>query len=458
MVTTSSTPRRSLSRVGPSMNSAPAAALAARSSGSRSGRRQRDRAGAQGHRGDGAQIELALGADVPQPGAEGHGDGEAGEDQGRGAGQRLAEREPGAEAGHRHLPVGAGEVGAGERAAAPRPAPGPPRSPAAGAAGLQPGRRMGAGLKPHAAACPVISRPSSRTVTPEVGMRGAQPAAMHDGDPVGKAQELVQVLGDQDDGRHRGGARRAGGHGRRPPHRRRGRGSAGRPGSGAGRAPARGRAAASGCCRRRAGRPAGPAPRSARRRPRSGARACCGQPAAAQEAQALAGRAAAGLEHEVLGRSAGRRRRPRRGGPPGCGRRRRATTAAGPPAGQGWPTEPHLAGASAGARPASRPASARWPLPETPAMPTISWAWTVRSTPAMPAPPRPGTVDAAQLEDRPARLLGVAPAAGCTGRPTIASAIAAGLVPRDRELGHLAAGAQHGDAPAQRASPRRACG
>ena len=30
-------------------------------------------------------------------------------------------------------------------------------------------------------------------------MRGAQSAAMHDGDPVGKAQQLVQVLGDQHD-------------------------------------------------------------------------------------------------------------------------------------------------------------------------------------------------------------------------------------------------------------------
>ncbi len=67
---------------------------------------------------------------------------------------------------------------------------------------------------------------------------------------------------------------------------------------------------------------AGPGPRSARRRSLIRARACCGQPAAAQEAQALECRAAAGLEHQVLGRSAARRPRPRPGGPPVCARRR----------------------------------------------------------------------------------------------------------------------------------------
>ena len=93
VVTTSSTPKRTLRSAGPRRSSA---AGGDRGEGDqRQEERRRAAARAPVPSSDGDQragVELRLGADVPEPGAEGDGDGEAGEDQRRGAVQRLEER------------------------------------------------------------------------------------------------------------------------------------------------------------------------------------------------------------------------------------------------------------------------------------------------------------------------------------------------------------------------------
>jgi hypothetical protein len=66
VVTTSSTARRSRSRVGPSITSAPAAAPASRTSGTRSAGGPSTRPSTHRDRGQRPGVELALGADVPQ--------------------------------------------------------------------------------------------------------------------------------------------------------------------------------------------------------------------------------------------------------------------------------------------------------------------------------------------------------------------------------------------------------
>ena len=65
--------------------------------------------------GERANEELALGADIPEARAEGDGGGEAGQDQRRGAGQRLGNREPRAEGADEHAPIGFEHRRAGER-------------------------------------------------------------------------------------------------------------------------------------------------------------------------------------------------------------------------------------------------------------------------------------------------------------------------------------------------------
>jgi hypothetical protein len=65
--------------------------------------------------GHGAQQELALGADVPELGPEGDGDGEAGQHQGRRLDDGLDQVELAVErAGEEHR-VGLDDVGAGQR-------------------------------------------------------------------------------------------------------------------------------------------------------------------------------------------------------------------------------------------------------------------------------------------------------------------------------------------------------
>ena len=79
--------------------------------------RQGDDAAAQDDGGQRPGIELALAADVPELGPEGDGGGKAGEDQGRGAGQGLGQREDGADRALHEPGVGRehGRTGPGER-------------------------------------------------------------------------------------------------------------------------------------------------------------------------------------------------------------------------------------------------------------------------------------------------------------------------------------------------------
>ena len=102
---------------------------------------------------------------------------------------------------HRHLAVGAGELGTGQRQRhgrqrhrrRDRQRPVPRR--------LQPGGGMGARLKPHGSSCPVISRPSSRTVTPEVGIVALSRPRCITATRSERRKQLLQVLGDQHDAR-----------------------------------------------------------------------------------------------------------------------------------------------------------------------------------------------------------------------------------------------------------------
>ena len=87
VVTTSSTPSRVFRRTGPRSTSAPASMAARATDGQDKGAAKR--AGAKQDGDDGARVKLRLGPDVPQLGAKGDGDGKAGEDQRRGAVQRL---------------------------------------------------------------------------------------------------------------------------------------------------------------------------------------------------------------------------------------------------------------------------------------------------------------------------------------------------------------------------------
>ena len=114
VVTTSSAPKRSLRSAGPRKNSAPAMRAGDQHQRDHDPRRRVDRAGADRDGGERAGIELALAADVPEPRPEGDGRGKPGEDQRRGAGQRLGEGEERAEGAGHHVAIGVDRVGAGE--------------------------------------------------------------------------------------------------------------------------------------------------------------------------------------------------------------------------------------------------------------------------------------------------------------------------------------------------------
>ena len=90
--------------------------------GRRTGKRHREHGERTGHRVradeggcHGARHQLALGADVPEFGAEGDRDGKAGEDHGRGLDQRLGDVELGAERAAEHDAVGFEDAGARQR-------------------------------------------------------------------------------------------------------------------------------------------------------------------------------------------------------------------------------------------------------------------------------------------------------------------------------------------------------
>ena len=89
VVTTSSTPKRVLSTRRAEQQRGACSHGDEHDDRNEKDRRQRQRAGAEHDGHDAADIELRLGADVPELGAEGDGDGKAGEDQRRRAGQRL---------------------------------------------------------------------------------------------------------------------------------------------------------------------------------------------------------------------------------------------------------------------------------------------------------------------------------------------------------------------------------
>ena len=164
VVTTSSTPKRILSTAGPSRSSAPGQRRRQRRSPAAAKAGQPQRAGAEhdGRR-QRAGVELRLGPDVPELGAEGDGDGEAGEDQRRRAVQRLEDRELRAGRARSRsarstdsgsAPASARQQRCRRRASrrAPRPA-GPAAAPAKGRAiGSSRMRRLGEALPGHPAA------------------------------------------------------------------------------------------------------------------------------------------------------------------------------------------------------------------------------------------------------------------------------------------------------------------
>ena len=372
-----------------------------------------DRTRAQGHGGDRTHIELALGADVPEPGPERHRHRQPGQDQRRGAGQGLAEREPRAEARHRHLPVGGADVGAGEpqRHRGQRQRQHDRRQ---RCAGHEPARRMGARLKPHGA---LAGHQQAELARRDARGRhgGAELAPMHHRDPVGQAQQLVQVFGDQHD---RGAApprvEQAGVHeGDRthvePPGRLVGQQQPRRQLQHAAEqqlldVPARQQADA--LARALAAYVVGgdSSPACSARRRGAGSPALEGRPAIGLERQILGDRHVA--DHAVA--------QPilRDAADAGGGRGRA------PPGGQAPPSSCRLP-ATGEASPASTAASARWPLPETPAMPTISCALHGQLDAGHARPAGPATATPLQLEHRPAGHAGrPGAAASPPGRPS----------------------------------------
>ena len=109
-LTTSSTLRLTRSSAGTSATSPPAAAPASAISSMASG--PGIGIGADEGGGNGARHQLALGADVPEFGAEGDGDRKAGEDHRGGLDQRLGDVELGAERAAEHDAVGLEDAGA----------------------------------------------------------------------------------------------------------------------------------------------------------------------------------------------------------------------------------------------------------------------------------------------------------------------------------------------------------
>ena len=102
---TSCAPKRALSTPATPPHAAPAAAARERGRAGAAARRQERQRDADQRRGEAAEIELALDADVEQPGAEPERHREPGEDQRRGAEQRLADAVAGAEALAEHQRV-----------------------------------------------------------------------------------------------------------------------------------------------------------------------------------------------------------------------------------------------------------------------------------------------------------------------------------------------------------------
>jgi hypothetical protein len=151
------------------------------------------------HRGQRAQVELALGADVEQPRAEGHRRRQAGEDQRRGARQRLGQRKARAEAALQQQRVGLAHRRAGpghqQRTDSQRDDDGHQRRQQ-----QQRARRRDAQLKRSMRGPPeAIGQPDGQASVhvQSPGRAPPQAAVVHDGDAVGQREDLVQVFADQ---------------------------------------------------------------------------------------------------------------------------------------------------------------------------------------------------------------------------------------------------------------------
>ena len=195
-------------------HSAPAAAPASIIAGmttmagvpGRQDRGQDDRAGAPG-----AEQELPFGADVPEAHPERERAGEAGQDQRRRLDQRVADDADAAERRLEDVDVRADRVAADE----PRGSTAADDERDDHARAMVSTRRQPARDRPGSARLaaadrrstpdppPVMSRPISWMSAVAGSNDADDPALVHDRDPVGEREELVELLGDQQDRRAR---------------------------------------------------------------------------------------------------------------------------------------------------------------------------------------------------------------------------------------------------------------
>ena len=152
-----------------------------------------------------AGVQLAFGADVVQPRAEGHRRGQAGEDQRRRARQRLGQREARAEAAFQQQRVGLPDRGAGpghqqrrdqQRERQRRRRRGQQQR---GGTVVRRSSRI-ARASAVGSPAPAIASPIADSVQSRGRPRRCQPPGVHHGDAVGEREHLVQVLADQQHG------------------------------------------------------------------------------------------------------------------------------------------------------------------------------------------------------------------------------------------------------------------
>ena len=178
---------------------------------------------------------------------------------------------------------------------------------------------------------------------------------------------------------------------------------------------------------------------------------------AVEDAAAAEGRRRRSTAAPCFRRAAARRSCRWSAGPRARGRRLRACMPRGLGVGDRARRRPRCVPRVGASTPATTSASSRWPLPETPAMPTISPARSVSETSFSAAPP-PARRDAVEDEERRAgrdrRLLRRAQIAAAHQARQLALRQAAVV----RPLGDDLAVAHDGDAVGDRRSPRRACG
>ena len=189
----------------------------------RPGRQDRDQD--HGARRPGPEEQLAFGTDVPEPHPEGEGAGEAGQDERGGLDQRVGDGAGAAEGRADDVDVDPDRVRADDRQDEPRDDERDDEG-AGRQRGRQPARRLQPRLQRererHAAAEGAHAAPPRRDGTGSVGpallagaaghleadrghvgIRGGRdpdhPALVQDGDAIRERQDLVQVLGDEED-------------------------------------------------------------------------------------------------------------------------------------------------------------------------------------------------------------------------------------------------------------------